>query len=135
LPCARRSLSEWYINLRLTALQWRATYLAAILKSEIESKAGDALCLGTCRYLQRLDNARITLVFEAGVLALGVLTNYGKVDIGVAGGDTRKGLAKDYRGINVELLTHGDIPGDVAGLGNRGKQDAFGMITLCSRIR
>ena len=60
-------------------------------------------------------------MLEAGVLALGVLTNYGKVDIGVTGGDTGEGLAQDYRSVNVELLTHSDIPGDVTGLGNRSK--------------
>jgi len=71
-------------------------------------------------------------VFETGVLALGVFTNYGKVDIGVTGGDAGKGLAQNDRGINVELLTHGDIPGDVTGLGDRSKQDAFKRVTLCS---
>jgi hypothetical protein len=72
-------------------------------------------------------------VFEARVLALGVFTNYGKVDIGMTCGDTGKGLAQNDGGINVELLTHGDIPGDVTGLGNRSKQDAFKRVTLCSR--
>jgi hypothetical protein len=72
------------------------------------------------------------LVFETGVLALGVFANYGKVDIGMTGGDTGKGLAQNYGCVNVELLTHSDIPGDVTGLGDRSKEDAFKAITLCS---
>ncbi len=115
-----------------TALISVIAYFTAVFTSEIESKAGDAVCLGTCGYFQRFNNARITLVFETGVLALGVFTNYGKVDIGMTGGDTGKGLAQNYGGIDVELLTHGDIPGDVTGLGNRSKQDAFKTVTLCS---
>ena len=110
-----------------------STYFTAVSEGEIESEAGDALCLGTCGYFQRFNNARITLVFETGVLALGVFTNYGKVDIGMTGGDAGKGLAQNDGCINVELLTHGDIPGDVTGLGNRSKQDAFKAVKLCSK--
>jgi len=100
-------------------------YFTAISKGEIESEAGDALCLGTCGYFQRFNDARITLVLETGVLAFRVFANYGKVDIGMTGGDTGKRLAQDYGGINIELLTHSNIPGDVTRLGNRSKQDAF----------
>jgi hypothetical protein len=100
-------------------------YFTAVSKSKIESKAGDALCLGTCGYFQRFNDTRITLVLETGVLSLRVFANYGKVDIGMPGGDTGKRLAQHYGGINIELLTHSDVPGNVTRLGYRSKQDAF----------
>jgi hypothetical protein len=115
-----------------TPLSLVTAYFTAIPKSEIKSKAGDALCLGARGYFQRFNDTRITLMLETGILARRVFTNYGKVDIGMPGGDTGKRLAQNYGGINIELLTHSDIPGDVTGLGKRSKQDALETITLCS---
>jgi hypothetical protein len=110
-------------------------YLAAVPESEVEGKAGDALRLGTRGYLQGFDNARITLMLETRILALSVLANYGKVDIGMTGGDPGERFAQDYRCVNVKLLTHRDIPGYVTGLGDWSKQDAFGMVVLHSETK
>jgi hypothetical protein len=55
-------------------------------------------------------------VLEARVLALGVLTDDGKVDVGVAGREAGERLAEDDGCVDVELLAHGDVPGDVARL-------------------
>jgi hypothetical protein len=71
-------------------------------------------------------------MLETRVFALGVLANDGKVDVGMTGGDTGERFAQDDRGVNVELLTHSDIPRYVTGLGDWSKQDAFAMIDLCS---
>lgn len=59
--------------------------------------------------------AETHLVLEARVLSLSVLTNNGKVDILVTGRESRDRLAENERGVNVELLTHGDVPRRVTG--------------------
>ena len=91
-----------------------SAYLAVVLDREVEGEARNTLCLGARRDLQALYDARITLVFQTRVFAFRVLTDDREVDIVVARGDTGKGLAKNDRGVDVELLTHGDIPRDVA---------------------
>jgi hypothetical protein len=50
------------------------------------------------------------LVLETCVLSLGIFTDDGKVDITVTGRDTRDGLAQYDGRVDVELLTHGDVP-------------------------
>lgn len=49
-------------------------------------------------------------MLEAGVLSFSVLTDDSEVDVGMTRGEARKGLAKDNRRVNVELLAHGHIP-------------------------
>ena len=95
-----------------------SAYLAVVLDREVEGEARDTLCLGARRDLQALDDARIALVLQAGVLSLRVLTNDSEVDVVVARGYAREGLAKNNGRVNVELLTHGDVPRDVTGLGD-----------------
>ncbi len=70
-----------------------STHLATIPEGKVESEARNALCLGAGGYFQGLNDAGITLVLKAGVLALGVLTDQGKVDVGMAGGDAWERLA------------------------------------------
>lgn len=89
---------------------WVKTHLAVVLQGEIESKSNNALGLGAARDFQTLDDARDALVLKAGVLSFSVFANYSEVDVGVTCGETRKGFTKDDRGVNVELLAHGDIP-------------------------
>ena len=102
----------------------RGPYLAVVLEGKIKGEARDALGLCAGGDLQALDDARVALVLEAGVLAFGVLADDGKVDAGMAGGEAGEGLAEDDGGVDVELLAHGDVPRDVAGLGNGGEEDA-----------
>ena len=49
-------------------------------------------------------------MFEARVLSLGILADDSEVNVGVTRREAWKGLAKDNRRVNVELLTHGDVP-------------------------
>jgi len=50
------------------------------------------------------------LVLETRVFTFSVLTNDGKVDISVTSGETGNRLAENEGSVNVELLTHGDVP-------------------------
>jgi hypothetical protein len=89
--------------------------LAVVGKGKGEGELGNALRLLAGDDLERLDDAVDRLVLEAGVLALGVLTDDAEVDVLVArlvAGDV---LEQDNRGVDVELLAQGDVEGTVAG--------------------
>lgn len=101
------------------------THLTAIPEGEVKCEATDALGLCAGGNLQTLDNTGEALVLQAGVFSLRVLTNDSKVDILVASGESRKRLAEDYGSVDVELLSHGDVPRDVAGLRDRGEENAY----------
>lgn len=88
--------------------------LAVVGESEAEGELGDALGLGAGDDLERLHDAGDRLVLQAGVLALGVLTDDGEVDVLVAGLVAGDVLDQDDRGVNVELLAEGDVEGLVA---------------------
>jgi hypothetical protein len=62
-------------------------------------------------------------VLETRVLSFSVFTDDGKVDILVSGWDTGEGLANDNGSVNVESLTHGDVPRVVTVLVERGGED------------
>ncbi|GKT63064.1 LOW QUALITY PROTEIN: hypothetical protein ColTof4_05343 [Colletotrichum tofieldiae] len=62
---------------------------------------------------------------DQGVLALGVLTDDGKVDTLVAGLVAGDVLDEGDGGVDVELLAHGDVEGLVAGALNGGVQDTL----------
>ncbi len=100
-------------------------YFAVVLEGEIESEAGDALGLGACGDFQTLDDTRIALVLQTRVFTFRVFSDDCEIYVCVAGGETGKGFAKNDRSVDVELLTHGDIPRDVAGLGDGGKEDTY----------
>lgn len=94
-------------------------------KSEGEGELGDALRLGAGDDLERLDDALDGLVLEARVLALGVLTDNAKVDVLVAGLVAGDVLNQDNGGVDVELLTEGDVERLVAGALDRSVQDTL----------
>ena len=71
------------------------THLAVVLERKIEGETNDTLRLRTRGHLQALDHTRVALVLEARILTLGVLTDDRKVNVVVAGGETRKRLAQD----------------------------------------
>ena len=100
-----------------------AKYLAVVLKRKVEREAADALRLSAGGHLQALDDTGVALVLKARVFTLRVLTDDGEVDVVVAGGEARKRLAKNDGRVNVKLLPHGDVPGDVSALGDRGEED------------
>jgi len=84
--------------------------LPVILQRKVKCEAADTLGLGPGGYLQALNNPRVALVFKTGVFAFCVLANNGKIDIGMPGRNSGKGLAKNNRRIDVELLAYSDIP-------------------------
>ena len=84
--------------------------LPAVLESIVEREPGDPLGLDPGHDLQVFYDSRVTHVLQSGVLSLGVFTDDGKVDSVVSGGDTVQRLADDDVGVNVERLTHGDVP-------------------------
>ena len=99
------------------------THLAVVLERKVKGKPDDALSLRARRHLQALDDTGVALVLEARVLALRVLTDDRKVDVLVTRGEAWERLAEDDRRVNVELLAHGDVPRDVAGLRDGGEED------------
>lgn len=88
--------------------------LAVVGKGEAEGELGDTLRLGASDDLQGLDNAVDGLVLEAGVLTLGVLTDDAEVDVLVAGLVTGNVLDQRDGGVDVQLLTQGNVEGLVA---------------------
>ena len=93
-----------------SACGWGQGYLAVVFQREIKGETRDSLGLGASRDLQALNDTGIALMLQARVFTLSVFTDDGKVDVGMAGGESGQGLAKDDRSVNVELLPHGDIP-------------------------
>jgi hypothetical protein len=85
--------------------------LAVVGKSEAESELGDALGLGAGDDLQGLDDTLNGLVLKTGVFSLGVLTNDAEIDILVASLVTGNVLDQRDRGVDVQLLTKGDVEG------------------------
>jgi hypothetical protein len=88
--------------------------LAVVGKGKAESELGDALGLGTGDDLQGLDDTLDGLVLETGVLSLGVLTDDAEVDVLVASLVTGDVLDQRDGGVDVQLLTQGDVEGLVA---------------------
>ena len=86
------------------------THFAVVFKCEVECKARDTFCFRPCRDLQAFYDARIALVFQSRVFSFSVFTNYGEVDVGVSSRKTGQRLTEDNGGVNIELLSHGDVP-------------------------
>lgn len=85
-------------------------FLAAILLGKVECKADDTFSLVPGTDFQALDNAGIALMFQTRVFSLSVLSDDGKVYVVVASWEAGQGLAQYDRGVDVELLSHGDVP-------------------------
>mgnify|MGYP006876444500 FL=1 len=99
--------------------------LAVVGKGEAESELGDTLGLGAGDDLQGLDNTVDGLVLEAGVLSLGVLTDDAEVDILVASLVAGDVLDQRDGGVDVQLLTQGNVEGLVARALNRSVEDTL----------
>jgi hypothetical protein len=100
------------------------TNFAVVLEGKVECESGDALRLVTGHDLETLDDAGVGLVLEAAVLALGVLADNDKVDVLVSGRHAGDGLAERDGSIDVELLTHSDVPGRVSAAFDGSVEDA-----------
>ena len=73
----------------------REMYLAVVLQSKVESETNDTFGLCPGGDLQGLNDTGVTLVLKTRVFTLGVFTDNGKVDVVVAGRESREGLAKN----------------------------------------
>lgn len=98
---------------------------SAIGESEREGKLGDTLGLGAGDDLEGLDDTVDALVLEARVLTLGVLSDDAQVDVLVAGLVAGDVLNQADAGVDVELLSHGDVEALVAGSADGGVQDTL----------
>lgn len=87
-----------------------SAYLATVLLGKVECEADDTFSLVPGHDLQALDDAGIALMFQARVFSLSVLSDDGKVYVVVASGEAGQGLAQHNRGVDVELLSHSDVP-------------------------
>lgn len=99
--------------------------LATVGEGEREGELGDALRLGAGDDLEGLDNTVDALVLEARVLTLGVLSDDAQVDVLVAGLIAGNVLDEGDGGVDVELLSHGDVEALVAGSADGGVKDTL----------
>lgn len=99
--------------------------LAAVGEGEAEGELGNALRLGAGDDLEGLDDAGDTLVLEARVLTLGVLTDDAQIDILVAGLVAGDVLDQADAGVDVELLSQGNVEALVAGSADGGVEDTL----------
>ena len=86
------------------------TDLAVVLQSKVESKSCNSLTLVRSHDLQALDDTRERTVLETRVFTFGVFTNDGKVNVLVTSWCAFDGLAQDNGSVDIELLTHSDVP-------------------------
>lgn len=98
---------------------------SAVGESEREGELGDTLRLGTCDDLEGLDDAVDALVLETRVLTLSVLSDDAQVDVLVAGLVAGDVLDQADAGVDVELLSHGDVETLVAGSADGSVQDTL----------
>ena len=103
------SLSKIFLSTQniLVAIE---THFAVVFESKVKCKARDAFGFRSCRDLQTFDDTGIALMLQSRVFSFSVFTDDGKVDVGVPGRKPRQRLADDNRGINIELLSHSDVP-------------------------
>ena len=64
-------------------------------------------------------------MFQSRVFTLSVFSDDGEVNVVMTGRDTRKGFTKDDRGVDVKLLPHSNVPGDVASGRYRSEKDTL----------
>lgn len=99
--------------------------LTVVCEGEREGELGNTFRLGPGDNLQGFHDARHRLMFQARVLALGVLTHNTKVDILVPCDETGDVLDQHNRGIDVELLSKGNVEGLVTGPFDWGVQNTL----------
>ena len=99
--------------------------LATIGEGEAESELGNSLRLGAGDDLEGLDDAGNALVLETRVLTLSVLSDDAQIDILVAGLVAGDVLDQADAGVDVELLSQGDVEALVAGAADGSVQDTL----------
>lgn len=81
-----------------------------VLERIVEREPGDPLGLDPRHDLQVLDDTRVTLMLQPGILSLGVFPDDGEIHPVVSGRDPVQRFTDDDVGVNIERLTHGDVP-------------------------
>lgn len=99
--------------------------LAAVGEGKAEGELGNALRLGAGDDLERLNHTRHALVLEARVLALSVLTDDAQIDVLVAGLVAGDVLDQADGGVDIQLLSHGDVEALVARSADGSVQDTL----------
>lgn len=98
---------------------------SAVCEGEREGEPGDTLRLGAGDDLEGLDDTLDALVLKTRVLTLGVLSDDAQVDVLVAGLVAGDVLDQADAGVDVELLSHGDVEALVAGSADGGVEDTL----------
>jgi hypothetical protein len=98
---------------------------SAVGESEREGELGDTLGLGAGDDLEGLDDTVDALVLETRILTLGVLSDDAQVDVLVAGLVAGDVLDQADAGVDIELLSHGDVETLVAGSADGGVKDTL----------
>lgn len=99
--------------------------LAVVGLCESESKLGDSLGLHLGDNLEGLDDTWNRLVLQARVFTLSVLTDEAEIDTGMSGGVAWDVLDENDGGVNVQLLTEGDVEGLMTSALNWGVEDTY----------
>lgn len=98
---------------------------SAVGESEREGELGDTLRLGAGDDLEGLNDTVDALVLETRVLTLGVLSDDAQVDVLVAGLVAGDVLDQADAGVDIELLSHGDVETLVAGSADGSVKDTL----------
>lgn len=101
------------------------TNLPVVLKSKVKGEPSDSLGLGPGRDLQGLNDTGERLVLKTRVLALSVLTDNSKVDVRMSSSQAGQRFADNDRSVDIELLSHSDVPGVVTALVDGGVKNTF----------
>lgn len=108
--CTQVTFCRWINTLHDAGGNGKLAHLASVLEGKVKCETRDTLGLGTGGDFEVFHDTGVGLVLESRVFTLGVLSDDSKVDVVVAGGEAGEGLAENDGGVDVELLTHGDIP-------------------------
>lgn len=94
-------------------------------ESEREGELGDTLRLGAGNDLEGLNDTLDALVLKTRVLTLGVLSDDAQVDVLVAGLVAGDVLDQADAGVDVKLLSHGNVETLVTGSADGGVEDTL----------
>ena len=85
-------------------------YLSVVLDGKVECESSNSLSLGPSGNLQALYDTWERRVLETRVFSFSVFSDNGEIDVFVSGRETWEGLADNDGSVDIEGLTHGDVP-------------------------
>jgi hypothetical protein len=98
----------WRISSGQVSLEW--TDLSVVLDGKVECESSNSLSLGPGGNLQALYDTWERLVLETRVFSFSVFSDNGEIDVFVSGWETWEGFADDDGSVDIEGLTHSDVP-------------------------